>query len=155
MISAFNSYISHLHLRSVWSQNFQVSYFQVSMRPSCSTNHHHLIKPVLNITHKWVSVFFWQPALFVCLNGSRCCLFQLNEDSKDITVGKMIAVMVDPGEDWKAVEVPAEAEGQHGVLVSAVIVYQFRMFLMICWTCSVLRNWCNDTFTTLLESMLI
>ncbi|XP_043233411.1 pyruvate dehydrogenase protein X component, mitochondrial-like isoform X1 [Amphibalanus amphitrite] len=34
----------------------------------------------------------------------------LKEDSKDVPVGRMIAVMVDPGEDWKAVEVPAEAE---------------------------------------------
>lgn len=33
----------------------------------------------------------------------------LKEDSKDVPVGKLIAVMVDPGEDWKSVEIPAEA----------------------------------------------
>lgn len=32
----------------------------------------------------------------------------MTEDSKDIAVGRLIAVMVDPGEDWKAVDVPAE-----------------------------------------------
>ena len=39
------------------------------------------------------------------------CVPQLSEDTKDIAVGRMIAVMVDPGEDWKAVEIPAEASG--------------------------------------------
>lgn len=41
------------------------------------------------------------------------------EDTKDIKVGTLIALMVNEGEDWKAVEVPSEAGGSSGSSASA------------------------------------
>lgn len=44
----------------------------------------------------------------ICLQTDCCYHFQKPENSKDIKIGTLIAVMVEEGDDWQNVEIPAE-----------------------------------------------
>lgn len=50
----------------------------------------------------------YQDMFVICLQTNRCSHFQKPENSKDVKIGTLIAVMVEEGDDWQNAEIPAE-----------------------------------------------